>query len=164
MNSIDYAILAKIDELQCRYVAALDSKNMAEWLATFSTRPDASYTCTTMESAAADLPVALILDDNYARLQDRVTFVTEIWQGTYPEYNTRHLTQRTSCKQQEEGLFEVITNFMLAITPSETGRVELTTSGFYADRVIVDGDDASFLAKKVVTDTAVVERFVAYPL
>lgn len=36
---------------------------------------------------------------------------------------------------------------MVAYTPVETGRTELFATGMYFDRIVVDGDDALFLAK-----------------
>ena len=155
---------AAIDALQTRYIAALDGRNMDAWLATFCNDSDASYTCTTAESEEAGLSLALILDDNYARLQDRVTYVTQIWAGTFADYRTRHFIQRTACRPAQDNLYVAETNFMVACTPVETGRTELFATGMYFDRIVVDGDNALFLAKKVVMDSALVERFMAYPL
>ena len=156
--------LAAIDALQTRYIAALDNRNMDGWLATFSRDPEASYICTTAESEEAGLSLALILDDNYDRLKDRVTYVTKIWAGTFADYRTRHFIQRTVCRPAPDDPYEVETNFLVAFTPVETGRTELFATGAYYDRIIVDGSDASFLAKKVVMDASMVERFMAYPL
>lgn len=160
----DTDVPAAIDALQTRYIAALDDRNMEAWLATFSKDPDASYTCTTAESEQAGLPLALILDDTYARLQDRVTYVTQIWAGTFADYRTRHFTQRTAARPVSDNQYDVETNFMVACTPVETGRTELFMTGMYFDRVVVDSNDALFLAKKAVMDSSMVERFMAYPL
>lgn len=156
--------LAAVDALQTRYIAALDGRNMDDWLATFSRDPGASYICTTAENEEAGLSLALILDDNYDRLKDRVTYVTRIWAGTFADYRTRHFIQRTACRHAQDNLYEVETNFTVNYTPVETGRTELFASGMYFDRVIVEGSDALFLAKKAVTDSSMVERFMAYPL
>lgn len=164
MSQVDNSVLEKVDALQVRYIAALDAKEMSEWLATFSVVDEASYICTTAESVEANLPLALIMDDNHARLQDRVTYVEKIWAGTYAEYQTRHFIQRIACSAMQDNKFEVKTNFMVAYTPSETGRVEFFTTGIYLDSVYIDTDSASFLSKKVITDAAVVERFMAYPI
>ncbi len=162
--TMDNGVLAAIDALQIRYIAALDGRNMDEWLATFCETPEASYVCTTAESEEAGLPLALILDDNYARLKDRVTYVTRIWAGTLSDYRTRHFIQRLTCRHGQGNLYEVTTNFTVNYTPVETGRTELFASGMYFDRVAINGSEASFLAKKVVTDSSMVERFMAYPL
>lgn len=164
MEAVDASVLAQIDDLQTHYIAALDSRNMQGWLATFSTSPSASYIHNTAESVENDLPIALVMDDNHLRLEDRVTYVTKIWAGTYAEYFTRHIVQRTSCTASGAGQFDVLSNFIVAYTPTETGRSELLAAGIYEDRVVIDNDGAHFLSKKVITDSSFVERFLAYPL
>jgi 3-phenylpropionate/cinnamic acid dioxygenase small subunit len=160
----DDPALAQIDALQVRYIAALDARNMDGWLATFSSSAEASYICTTAESVEANLPLALILDDNHARLEDRVKFVTRIWVGTFADYRTRHFIQRTACRAVSAGVFDVETNFLVISTPSDTGRAQLFATGVYQDRVEMRSEGAVFISKKAVTDTAVVERFMVYPL
>ena len=164
LGQIDLAVLARIDRLQLRYVSALDGKDMTAWLATFAELPDTSYVCTTAESVAAGLPVALMLDDCRGRLEDRVTFVTKIWVGTYQEYQTRHIVQRVECKPAGPGRYDVQSNFVVAYTPSDTGRAEILTTGVYLDQVLVNGEGAQFAAKKAITDTPVLPRYIVFPL
>jgi len=161
---LDFQELMQIDALQARYMAALDDKDMKGWLATFSTHEGASYICTTAESESANLPMALIMDDNYGRLQDRVTFVDRIWEGIYAEYNSRHFVQRTSWARNENGLIDVKSNYLVVTTPSETGRASIFSSGIYLDQIDLNEGEACFRSKKVIMDTAAVERFMAYPL
>lgn len=162
--SVSPAVIVLIDDLQNRYIRALDSKDMAAWLATFSPRADASYICTTAENDAAGLPLSLVFDDCHARLEDRVSFVTKVWVGTFQDYRTRHFVQRTACSALKGGEVEVESNFSLMYTPCDTGRTELFTAGVYLDRIAIDGDRALFLSKKVITDSAIMARYVAFPL
>ena len=164
LNRPSRAAIEQIDELQSRYIAALDSKKMSDWLATFSNAADASYICTTAENVENNLPLAWILDDNHARLEDRVTFITRVWAGTYTDYRTRHFVQRTACRDLGEGVHEVESNFMILYTPADTGRAEVFADGVYLDRILVNGDSAVFLSKKAITDTPVVQRYVVFPL
>jgi 3-phenylpropionate/cinnamic acid dioxygenase small subunit len=164
MSSVAADVLSKIDELQVRYIAALDGKRMNDWLATFTTDADASYICTTAENVEAGLPLALMLDDCHARLQDRVSFITRIWAGTYTDYRTRHFIQRTACRPLDDGLYETETNFSISYVPGDTGRAEMFATGVYLDRIAVGPEGAAFRSKKVVTDNAVVERYVVFPL
>jgi 3-phenylpropionate/cinnamic acid dioxygenase small subunit len=164
MSAPGAQVLATIDELQARYISALDGKNMEEWLATFSTRPDASYVLTTAENSDAKRPLALVLDDCRARLEDRVTFVTKVWRGTYQDYHTRHFVQRTGCNAVSDGEFEVRSNFSVMFTPDDTGRTELFTAGVYVDRVALADNQAVFRSKKVITDSALMARYLVYPL
>lgn len=162
------AALDLIDELQARYIAALDNKRFDDWVASFTEAPEASYICTTAENVEHNLPLAWIMDDCHARLEDRVTFITKIWAGTYTDYRTRHFVQRTACRQIDgagtDGVYEVETNFMILYTPADTGRAEVFADGVYRDRVRISGDDAVFLEKTAITDTPVVQRYVVFPL
>ena len=164
MSAVDAATLSLIDELQLRYIDALDSRDMKAWLETFSAVPEASYICTTAESMAAHRAVALILDDCHGRLEDRVTFVNKVWQGTYQEYQTRHLIQRTRCGLAAPRRFEVRTNFIVAFTPSDSGSADILSTGVYLDQVVLDDAGAKFLSRRAVTDTSVLPHYIVYPL
>ncbi|NIB40532.1 SnoaL-like domain-containing protein [Pseudomaricurvus alkylphenolicus] len=164
MKQICSDVLSKIDDLQTRYIAVIDAKDMEGWLSTFCQVAEASYVYTTAENLRANHAMALVMDDNYQRLQDRVTIVNKVWPGTYADYATRHFVQRTACRDMGAGKYEVESNFMVMTTPEETGRSTLFATGVYFDQVVVDKDQALFLSKKVVTDSSVVERFMAYPL
>jgi 3-phenylpropionate/cinnamic acid dioxygenase small subunit len=164
MTVVASEVLSQIEELQLRYISALDKKNMNGWLNTFSTAAEASYLCVTAESVEAKLPLALIMDDCRGRLEDRVMFITKMWAGTFQDYRTRHFAQRVSCSAVGEGVYEVESNFMIAITPADTGQAELFATGVYTDKVQVDENGARFLSKKVITDVAVLPRYMVYPL
>lgn len=164
MSGVDAGVLSQIDELQMQYIDALDRKDMAAWLGTFSETADAAYVCTTAESVAANRAVALIMDDCRGRLEDRVTFVTRIWRGTYQEYQTRHLVQRVRCTPAGPDQYEVKTNAVIAFTPSDTGTAKLLTSGVYLDQVIVGSTGVKFLSKTFITDTSVLSHYIVYPL
>lgn len=164
MKPVPMQDLFNIDELQTRYIDALDRKDMAGWLATFTEAPDASYICTTQENLDRGLPLALMLDDCHARLQDRVTYITKIWAGTFQDYRTRHFTQRVSTEMLPGNRVRVRTNFTVIYTPEDTGSSEILSAGVYDDIVSLAGDRAQFLAKKAVTDTSVLPRYLVYPL
>lgn len=156
--------LNAIDDLQRRYIDALDSKDMPAWLACFAEQPEASYICTSLENFERNLPIALMLDDCRARLQDRVTYITEIWKGTFQDYRTRHFVQRLRADQQPDGVIALRSNVSVLYTPEDTGQSEVLATGTYLDRVRVQDGHALFLAKTVVIDTRVLPRYLVYPL
>jgi len=157
-------ILDTIDDLQARYIAALDGKRLDDWLDTFSTAADASYICNSAENVEGNLPLAWILDDCRARLEDRVTFITRIWAGTFTDYRTRHFVQRTGVRQTGPDEYEVESNFLVLYTPGDTGRSEVFTDGMYRDRIKVTGDTAVFLSKLAIADTPVIQRYIVFPV
>ena len=155
--------LAQIDELQLRYIRALDEKDMKAWLDTFSEKVQATYVCTTAESVEGKLPVAMMLDDSRGRLEDRVTFIAKIWAGTFQDYRTRHFVQRIHHERDGE-LWRVRSNYQLTCTPvGRDQRVE-TITGVYEDVVDCSGATAVFLSKKAIADVAVLPRYLVYPI
>lgn len=164
MNGVSAQDLFRIDELQTRYINALDSKNIPDWLATFAGTPEASYICISQESVDRNLPLALIMDDCYARLQDRVSYITKIWAGTFQDYRTRHFTQRVSAGHLPDNTVRVRTNFTVIYTPEDTGSSEVLAAGVYEDVISLANGAAQFLSKKAVTDTSVLPRYLVYPL
>lgn len=155
---------ALIDRLQASYIAALDDKNMKAWLDLFLPEESSSYICTSAENVAAELPVALMLDDNYARLMDRVTFVEKVWVGTFQDYRTRHFIQRLSIEPRGSDVYAVRTNFNIMFTPEEAGDSRPLVCGVYEDSVQVRDGRALFREKRAITDTIVLPRYVVYPV
>ena len=153
-----------LDALQASYVEALNTKDMAKWLALFAQDPNASYICTTRENVRQDLPLALMMDDCYARLQDRVMYVTEVWAGTFQDYDTRHLTQRLSVEWVDDNVAKFVSNVVVHYTPEEVGVSQVLCVGQYHDVVDFSSGKPLFLHKKLILDTNVLPRYLVYPL
>lgn len=155
-------LLNDIDNLQMRYIHAVDSSDMEGWLATFG--PRGSYICTTAESEEAGLPIALALDDCYARLEDRVKFVDRVWKGTVHKYRTRHIVQRLICEEISSNKYLIQSNFIVAYTRSDTKTTEVYTSGRYIDEIEFVDEQAMFLSKKAIMDADFLKYYMVYPM
>lgn len=161
---VELDVMAQIDALQNRYVAALDGKDIAAWADCFSQREDASYICRSAENEANGWPIALMYDDCRARIEDRIMFITKIWVGTFQDYRTRHFVQRVSCERAGEGgdLWRVRSHFTIDYT-FDPNRTQILAAGVYEDVVeIVDGE-ARFVSKKALYDTTVLPQYIVYP-
>jgi anthranilate 1,2-dioxygenase small subunit len=158
---IDPAVLAQVDALQMSYLAALDRHDLESWLACFA--DEASYICITRENHEANLPVALMLDDCRARLQDRVKFVDEVWSGTFEDYTTRHFVQRFECTAANGGGLNVLSNFMVSYT-NRRGASDILVTGVYEDQVDLGGNAPRFKAKRAILDTVTTPRYLVYPV
>jgi len=152
-----------LDELQLRYVDALDRRDMKSWLASFSQKGEASYICTTAESVEGNLPVSMMLDDCRARLEDRVTFITKIWAGTFQDYRMRHFVQRIH-QERDGDLWRVRTNFRVTCTPIGRDQRTDTVAGVYEDVVDCSGAEPLFLSKRAIADDSVLPRYLVYPI
>jgi anthranilate 1,2-dioxygenase small subunit len=162
MSSINQETLTQLVELQNRYFAALDDKDMKGWAATFSKADEATYICRSAENEANGWPIALMLDDRRARIDDRVTFVTMIWKGTFQDYRTRHFAQRLSCEQESDSTFRLRSNFSIEYTfdPHES---KTLATGVYDDTVVLEDGVARFLSKRAIYDTTVLPQYIVYP-
>lgn len=159
--TIELDVLAQIDALQNRYIAALDGKDVAGWADCFVEREDASYICRSAENEANGWPMALMFDDCRARIEDRITFITKIWVGTFQDYRTRHFLQRVSCERDGDQ-WRVRTHFSIEYT-LDPNRTQLLAAGVYEDVVeFVDGE-ARFASKKALYDTTVLPQYIVYP-
>jgi 3-phenylpropionate/cinnamic acid dioxygenase small subunit len=158
MTLMNEAYLA-IEALQNDFIVALDNKDWDGWLKTFS--PDGQYFAVASDDAAAGRPLALMMDDCYERLQDRVTYITRIW--TYEDYQTRHFVQRVKTTQAGDNEYDVISHFSVYFT-SEAGETNILAVGKYEDRVVISGDGARFKKKRAVIDTFLLPRYLVYPL
>jgi 3-phenylpropionate/cinnamic acid dioxygenase small subunit len=162
MLGTDEDSLRQVDDLQRRYVEALDHRDLDAWLDCFAHDAVASYFCIAAENVERGQQIALMLDDCRARLIDRVTFITKVWAGTFQPYRTRHFTQRIGNASVDHGKLRVISNFSIAITP-EGGSSSLLAVGQYEDSVVLDRGEPRFLCKRAVYDTTVLPRYIVYP-
>jgi anthranilate 1,2-dioxygenase small subunit len=152
------APLDLIDDLQTRYIRALDRKDMEAWLATFA--KDGQYVVIPSENEESGLPLALMLDDCYERLVDRVAYVTKVW--SFDEYQMRHFVQRIQAKPDGDA-FRVESNFTVFYTDQE-GQSGILALGRYEDLVTVEDGVASFRSKRVVYDNFVLPTNLVYPI
>jgi anthranilate 1,2-dioxygenase small subunit len=149
-----------IEELQCRYVRALDGKRLDSWLGLFAR--DGQYFVIPADNEAAGLPLALMMDDCYERLEDRVNYVNKVW--TFDDYQTRHFVQRLHVEQTGDGLYAVESNVAIFMSDSE-GKIQPLAMGRYDDRVRIDGDgSALFRSKRVIVDSFCFPSNIVYPL
>lgn len=160
-TATDIDVLGLVDALQNRYIAALDGKNIVDWANCFSQRADASYICRSAENEAHGWPIALMYDDCRARIEDRITFITKIWVGTFQDYRTRHFVQRVT-SEREGDLWKVRSHFSIEYT-LDPNRTQTLAAGVYEDVIeIVDGE-ARFVSKKALYDTTVLPQYIVYP-
>ncbi len=151
-----------LDALQTKYVAALDSRDMLAWLDCFD-QQDGSYVCIARENEDEALPLALMMDDCYARLRDRVNYVTDVWKGTFEDYLTRHFVQRLTLASVGSSEYAVESNFSVMYTTAQ-GTSAVLVVGTYVDRIVVRDGIASFKSRRAVLDTTVTPRYLVYPV
>lgn len=153
------APLELIDDLQLRYIRALDQKDLNAWLALFA--KDGQYLVIPSDNEASGLPLALMMDDCYERLVDRVSYVTKVW--SFDDYQMRHFVQRTRVEAAGDLDFAVESNFSVFYT-NQLGQAAILAIGRYEDVVSIEGERASFRKKRVIIDNFLLPMNIVYPL
>lgn len=164
MTELDAGQVAAIDKLLVRYITALDDKQMPGWLDTFSEDDAASYICIAHENIDRGLSLGFMYDDCRARLEDRVTFVTKVWAGTFQDYRTRHFVQRLSAEPIDPTSVKVRSNFTVYMTPEDTGVSTVLATGIYDDVVRLQDREARLFSRRAILDTSVLPRYLVYPV
>lgn len=157
-------LLAEVDDLLVRYVDALDNKDMERWLDAFVDEERASYMCMSQENAEIGLQIGFMYDDCRARLKDRVSYITEVWAGTFQDYRTRHFVQRLSVDETDANTVSVRSNFTVFMTPISNGVSEVLATGTYQDIISVEGGIARLASRKALLDNSVLPRYLVYPI
>ena len=165
MTVVTSELEAQLDRLLLADANALDSKDMLAWLANYAEEHEASYYCRAAENTENSLELGFMFDDCRARLEDRVTYVNEIWAGTFQDYRTRHFVQRVSLRHVDASTAEVVSNFSVFMTPMDTGITAILAAGQYRDtmRLYADGG-AKILSRRAELDTSVLPRYLVYPV
>lgn len=165
MIETDISLEAALVELLLADSRALDSKDMQAWLGNYAEEEEASYICRSAENSEHGLDIGLMYDDCRARLEDRVTFVNDIWVGTFQDYRTRHFVQLTSCKRLDPMTVEMRSNFSVLMTPKDSGITQVLAAGEYLDSVRQANDGAlKLLSRRAELDTSVLPRYLVYPI
>ncbi|WP_290897387.1 aromatic-ring-hydroxylating dioxygenase subunit beta [Hoeflea sp.] len=161
----DTTLEAVLDRLLLADADALDSKDMQRWLSNYAEEEEASYYCRSAENTENGLELGFMFDDRRARLEDRVTYVNEIWAGTFQDYRTRHFVQRISHERIDARTVAVHSNFAVFMTPQDTGITKILATGRYDDTVRLSaGGGARILSRRAELDNSVLPRYLVYPV
>jgi len=146
-----------IQDLNARYVAAIDDDKLEAWPDFFSA--DGRYRVTTAENFERGLPLAMIYATSRAMLRDRVRSLREA--NVYEAQRYRHVIGPPLIEPGEGG--GARTSFMVARI-MHTGETVLFATGRYHDRLVVEDGAARFAEKLVILDSRLIDTLLAIPL
>jgi 3-phenylpropionate/cinnamic acid dioxygenase small subunit len=150
----------KVQDLQARYVQAIDDGRLDVWPDFFT--EDCRYLVTTAENVDQGLPLGLIYANSRAMLRDRVRSLREA--NVYEAQRYRHVIAPPVLEAGEGGRVRARTNFIV-IRIMHTGETMIFASGRYDDVVILDGPDGARFAEKIaVLDSRQIDTLLAIPL
>ena len=150
----------KIQDLNARYVQAIDGNKLEAWPDFFT--EDGRYRVTTAENFERGLPLGLIYATSRAMLRDRVRSLRDA--NVYEAQRYRHMIAPPVIERGEGGLVHAQTSFMV-VRIMHSGETVMFVTGRYDDRIVLDGPDAPrFVEKVVVLDSRQIDTLLAIPI
>jgi anthranilate 1,2-dioxygenase small subunit/terephthalate 1,2-dioxygenase oxygenase component beta subunit len=157
---MDVEVQLKVQDLQARYIQAIDDGRLEAWPDFFAEQ--CRYLVTTAENLDQGLPLGLIYANSRAMLRDRVRSLREA--NVYEAQRYRHVIAPPVVEAGEGGRVHARTNFIV-VRIMHTGETLIFASGRYDDSIVLDGPEGPRFAEKVVIlDSRQVDTLLAIPL
>ena len=159
MNDVTIELQRKVQELNARYVQAIDDGKLEAWPDFFS--EDGRYRITTAENLERGLPLGMIYATSRAMLRDRVRSLRDA--NVYEAQRYRHLIGAPLIEMDEGRTVRAQTSFFVARI-MHTGEATLFATGRYHDHIVVDAGETRFAEKVVILDSRLIDTLLAIPL
>jgi 3-phenylpropionate/cinnamic acid dioxygenase small subunit len=158
-NVMSIELQLKVQDLNARYVQAIDDNALEAWPDFFTEQ--GRYRVTTAENVERALPLGLIYATSRAMLRDRVRSLRDA--NVYEAQRYRHLLGPPRIEPAGEGTVQAQTSFMIARI-MHTGETTLFATGCYRDRIVIDDGKMLFAEKLVILDSRLIDTLLAIPL
>jgi anthranilate 1,2-dioxygenase small subunit len=159
MRPIPVAEWIAVQALLAEYGGLLDLGRYDDWLALFAA--ECRYEVVPRENYDSGLPVALILCDSRAMLEDRITALRQA--NKYNLHTDRHVIGLPRIIAAEADRIEIETPFAVYQTDQD-GETRLFATGLYRDRLESGAERLRIAEKLVLLDTFAVPTLLATPL
>jgi anthranilate 1,2-dioxygenase small subunit len=142
------------------YVQTLDDDRLEEWPDLFV--EDGVYRVVPRENLRLPHALPLIFCDNRAMLKDRVLALRT--SSVFNLHYDRHLVSNVRLRGEQDGIYEVHSNYALYQTDLIEGETKLFVTGKYEDRIVFEGERPLFKSKLVIVDTYSIPNLLATPI
>jgi 3-phenylpropionate/cinnamic acid dioxygenase small subunit len=156
---VDVELHFRVQDLNARYVHAIDEDRLEEWPEFFA--DDGRYRITTVENVERGLPLSLMYATSRAMMRDRINSLRNA--NVYESQRYRHAVGTPLIEPGENGTVRAVTNFLVARI-MHTGETTLFATGRYEDRIKVSDTGPQFLEKTVILDSRQIDTLLAIPL
>jgi 3-phenylpropionate/cinnamic acid dioxygenase small subunit len=157
---VDVALHFKVQDLNARYVHAIDEDRLEQWPDFFAA--DGRYRITTAENVERGLPLSLMYATSRAMMRDRVNSLRNA--NVYESQRYRHAVGTPLCETDKDGIVRAVTNFLVARI-MHTGETTLFATGRYHDRIALPADARPhFVERTVILDSRQIDTLLAIPL
>jgi len=159
MAASDPDIRRRIEALHVRYVRTIDDDRIEDWPSLFTV--DGLYRIITRENHEQNLPLAIMECQGRNMMHDRVTGLRRI--NVYEPHRYSHQASGLWIDTVEGNRIQCRSNF-LVIRTMAAGAMTIFAAGVYLDTIDLDGEDALFEERTVITDSRQVDTLLVIPL
>ena len=157
-RAVDIEKQLKVQDLNARYVEAIDAGQLEAWPDFFL--DDGVYRITTAENVEQGWPLPLMHTTSRAMLRDRVRALREA--NIYEAQRYRHIVG--TARLEADGDAVLARSNFIVVRIMHTGDSMLFATGRYEDRIVLSGDQPRFAAKTVILDSRQIDTLLAIPL
>ena len=159
MIPADLVLRLEMQELQDRYITAIDDDRLEDWPKLFV--EDCLYEIMPRENEELGLPAPLMRCEGAAMMRDRVLSLRQANIFEQPVY--RHMVSGFAITRRDDGAVAMSCNY-LVVNTSQEGTSSIYQAGRYLDRVVQAPEGWRFTSKRVIYDTLRVQTLLAYPI
>jgi len=161
------AAVYQVSELMAHYAKRLDACDLTGWAELFA--PDARYFVASMENVKAGNSLLLMNDDTKSKIEDRVRFVEQFWEGSYNDYLSRHVLSLPLLLDVRDDCVDFEQSFALYMTENDVSSDQMGTSqvlcvGSYRGSVRVGAEQTMLIELGAYLDTSSLSRSLVYPV
>ena len=159
MIPADLVLRLEMQELQDRYITAIDDDRLEDWPKLFV--ENCLYEIMPRENEELGLPAPLMRCEGAAMMRDRVLSLRQANIFEQPVY--RHMVSGFAITREDDGAVAMSCNY-LVVNTSQEGTSSIYQAGRYLDRVVQAPEGWRFTSKRVIYDTLRVQTLLAYPV
>ncbi len=149
------------------YAAALDRRDLNAWVEFFA--EEASYAVASSENETAGWPLLFIDDGSRSKIEDRVRFIRDVWEGSFNDYLQRHVLSLPLLTKAQAGRMDIEQSFALYTTDLDlsgesAGRSTLLCVGRYQAEIVGGPHEPKLSKLKAILDTCTLTQSLVYPI
>lgn len=149
-----------IENLIYEWARAIDENRVEDIAALLCA--DGEYKVASRFNVDRGLPLAVIDCKSPAQLRDRIKSMRIA--NIYEPHHYRHIVSGVQILGQEDGVFEVRSNYMVIRTMDHDGSMMVFSSGQCRDQVAMGDDGPRFRQRHIVYDSRAIETLLVIPL
>jgi anthranilate 1,2-dioxygenase small subunit len=158
MASTDEALRRQIEDLNARYIRAIDDDKLEEWPLLFADK--CLYRVTTRENFDRGLTMPLMECISRGMLVDRVTGYRRV--NIYEPQRYTHMVSGLAIESVDKTSATTRQSYLVVRT-MVTGEMTIFSTGIYLDRIAL-GDEARFEERIVVQESRRIDTLLVIPL